>query len=44
MTDRPVEGDHPDYQPEKKRPSQGNTDGAKDDDTHAPESGDKQPD
>lgn len=43
MTDKPVEGDHPDYRLEKK-PSQGNTDGAKDDETHAPESGDKQPD
>ncbi|MCU7368434.1 hypothetical protein C7434_0261 [Pantoea sp. PNA 14-12] len=44
MTERPVEGDHPDYQPGKKSPSQGGTDGAEDDVTHAPESGDKQPD
>jgi hypothetical protein len=40
MTDRPVEGDHPDYNPQKKSPDKK----LKDDEKNAPESGDKQPD
>jgi hypothetical protein len=40
MTDRPVKGDHPDYNPRKRTPVKQ----PKDDERNAPESGDKQPD
>jgi len=40
MTDRPVKGDNPDYNPRKKTPEKQ----PKDDERNAPESGDKQPD
>lgn len=47
MTDRPVEGDHPDYSPvpdnvKNDQPGQAGRD-PKDDTGSAPESGDKQP-
>ena len=38
MTDRPVKGDNPDYNPRKTPEEQ-----PKDDERNAPESGDKQP-
>lgn len=40
MTDRPVHGDQPDYDPHKNSPDQK----PKDDESSAPESGDKQAD
>ncbi|WP_269446432.1 hypothetical protein [Erwinia billingiae] len=43
MTERPIEGDHPDYEPKpgSTKPDQKENDAAKDDPHSAPESGDK---